>query len=276
MQQKINEFIGQLQFNELTIQSYKYDLKDFLRYLNKMEIDYIAVGIDDKQKAINKYLNSLLQKGYKPKTINRRCISLNRFNKYLMIEEVWAKGVKVQKQLFLNDVLSSREVSKLLSRCNSKRDKAIILTLYGTGIRVSELLKLTVHDINKKSIYIQGKYGKYREIILPGATKRAIKEYLEVRPKIREQRLFIGRQGAITRQTVNNILGKYSKLGRVSKEKGHPHSFRHLFCKRLAEQGISIDIIAELAGHENLETTRIYTKRTKNELERVLNDSFEI
>ena len=272
MQKKINEFIEQLEFNELTIQSYKYDLKDFMRYINKIEIKYLKVDVKAKQEIIDKYLNMLLQKGYKPKTINRRCISLNRFNKYLGIKEVWAKGVKIQKQLFLDDVLSFKEVNKLLAKCESKRDRAIILTLYGTGLRVSEVLKLTVNDINKKTIYVEGKYGKYREIILPGTTKKAIKEYLEVRTKCKEQRLFIGRQGAITRQTVNYILNKYSKLGRVAKEKGHPHSFRHLFCKRLAEQGVSIDIIAELAGHENLETTRIYTKRTKRELECVLNN----
>ncbi|MGL4739360.1 MAG: tyrosine-type recombinase/integrase [Sarcina sp.] len=276
MDKKIKEFIQQLEFNELTIQSYKYDLNDFNKYLKRKEIDYLNLEISDKQIVLDKYLNNLFQKGYKPKTINRRCISLNRFNKYFGFDGIWAKSVKIQKQLFLDDVLSSKEVNKLLSKCESKRDRAIIFTLYGTGIRVSELLKLKVNDISKRTIYIQGKYGKYREIILPGATKKAIKEYLEVRPKVKEQKLFIGRQGAITRQTVNYILNKYSKLGRVSKEKGHPHSFRHLFCKRLAEQGVSIDIIAELAGHENLETTRIYTKRTKNELESVLNNSFEI
>ena len=274
MKKKIKEFIEQLKFNELTIQSYKYDLNDFNKFLEKKEINYFK--LEDKQKVIDKYLNILLKRGYKPKTINRRCISLNRFNKYFAIENVWAKGLRIQKQLFLEDVLNSREVKKLLAQCDSKRDKAIILTLYGTGIRVSELLELEVSDINKKSIYVKGKYGKHREIILPIVTRKAIKDYLEVRPASNERKLFIGRQGALVRQTINYTLNKYSKRGNIKKEKGHPHSFRHLFCKRLAEQGVSIDAIAELAGHENLETTRIYTKRTKDELESVLNNSFEI
>ena len=273
MKKKINEFIEQLKFNELTIQSYKYDLNDFNKFLEKKEINYFK--IEDKQKVIDKYLNVLLQRGYKPKTINRRCISLNRFNKYFEIENVWAKGLRIQKQLFLEDVLNFREVKKILAQCDSKRDRAIILTLYETGIRVSELLELEVSDITKKSIYIKGKYGKHREIILPVVTRKAIKEYLEVRPKCKETKLFIGRQGALVRQTINYTLNKYSKRGHIKKEKGHPHSFRHLFCKRLAEQGVSIDVIAELAGHENLETTRIYTKRTKDELESILNNSFE-
>lgn len=272
----IKEFIEQLEYSKLTIESYRYDLNDFKRYLDKKGEKYLKLQMEEAQKVVDSYLKGLEHRGYKPKTINRRCISINKFNAYIGFNDVRAKSIKVQKQLFLENIISSKEVDKLLSKCSSKRDRAIILTLYGTGIRVSELLSINVSDISKKSLTIKGKYGKCREIILPSKTKAAIKEYLKVRPKTKEKKLFIGRQGALTRQTINYHLNKYARLSKVAKSKAHPHSLRHLFCKRLSEQGVSIDIISSLAGHESLETTAIYTKRTKNELEEVLNSIFDI
>ena len=278
VEEVIREFIEQLDYSELTIQSYRYDLKDFKEYIDKKGKKYLELPVEEVQKLIDSYLKSLTGRGYKPKTINRRCISINRFNKYAGVEEVRAKSVKIQKKIFLENVISSKEVNKLLEHCTDKRDRAMILTLYGTGIRVSELLTIEVSDINKAVITIRGKYGKHREIIVPAKTKKALKEYLEVRPKTKDKRLFLGtgRKTGIVRQTVNYTLNKYAKTSKVAKVKAHPHSIRHLFCKRLSEQGIAIDIISSLAGHESLETTAIYTKRTKNELEEVLNRTFDI
>lgn len=229
----------------------------------------------ERQQVVDSYLKYLAKQGYKPKTLNRRCVSLNRFAKYVGID-IKAKSVKIQKKLFLNNILSSKDVMKMLHKCSNKRDRAIIITLYGTGIRVSELLTLTIDDVTRRSITIKGKYGKHREILLSSQVRKALKEYLEVRPKVKEKQLFIGRQGAITRQTVNNIINKYASKAYIAMSKAYPHSLRHLFCKRLSEQGIAIDIISSLAGHESLETTSIYTKRTKDELQDVLNKSFDI
>ena len=260
-----------------SIESYKYDLKDFIKYIDlKIDCkDLKRLEIAELQELINNYMRSLKDRGLKPKTINRKVISVNKFMKYLDLE-CRAKGLRVQKKLFLNNTLSNSDINKMLRVCENSRDRAIIITLYGSGLRVSELLKITVKDINKKTILIQGKRGKYREIILPIKVRKALKEYLEVRPKSDISQLFIGTKGALKRQAINKIIKKYSRKAKVKLDKAHPHSFRHLFCKNLAEQGIGIDIIASLAGHENIETTSIYTKRTESELQNVLDRTFNI
>lgn len=260
-----------------SIESYKYDLKDFIKYIDlKIDCkDLKRLEIAELQELINNYMRSLKDRGLKPKTINRKVISVNKFMKYLDLE-CRAKGLRVQKKLFLNNTLSNSDINKMLRVCENSRDRAIIITLYGSGLRVSELLKITVKDINKKTILIQGKRGKYREIILPIKVRKALKEYLEVRPKSDISQLFIGTKGALKRQAINKIIKKYSRKAKVKLDKAHQHSFRHLFCKNLAEQGIGIDIIASLAGHENIETTSIYTKRTESELQNVLDRTFNI
>lgn len=260
-----------------SIESYKYDLKGFIKYINlKTDCkDLKKLDITELQELIDNYIKSLKDIGLKPKTINRKVISVNKLMKYLNLE-CRAKGLRVQKKLFLNNTLSNSDINKMLKVCENSRDRAIIITLYGSGLRVSELLKLTVKDINKKIILIQGKRGKYREIILPIKVRKALKEYLEVRPKSDISQLFIGTKGALKRQAINKIIKKYSRKAKVKLDKAHPHSFRHLFCKNLAEQGIGIDIIASLAGHENIETTSIYTKRTESELQNVLDRTFNI
>lgn len=260
-----------------SIESYKYDLKDFIKYIDlKIDCkDLKRLEIAELQELINNYMRSLKDRGLKPKTINRKVISVNKFMKYLDLE-CRAKGLRVQKKLFLNNTLSNSDINKMLRVCENSRDRAIIITLYGSGLRISELLKITVKDINKKTILIQGKRGKYREIILPIKVRKALKEYLEVRPKSDISQLFIGTKGALKRQAINKIIKKYSRKAKVKLDKAHPHSFRHLFCKNLAEQGIGIDIIASLAGHENIETTSIYTKRTESELQNVLDRTFNI
>ena len=260
-----------------SIESYKYDLKGFIKYINlKTDCkDLKKLDTTELQELIDNYIKSLKDRGLKPKTINRKVISVNKLMKYLDLE-CRAKGLRIQKKLFLNNTLSNSDINKMLKVCENRRDRAIIITLYGSGLRVSELLKLTVKDINKKTILIQGKRGKYREIILPIKVRQALKEYLEVRPKNNITQLFIGTKGALKRQAINKIIKKYSRKAKVKLDKAHPHSFRHLFCKNLAEQGIGIDIIASLAGHENIETTSIYTKRTESELQNVLDRTFNI
>ncbi|WP_327445288.1 tyrosine-type recombinase/integrase [Clostridium tarantellae] len=262
--------------SELTIKSYEYDLKDFFKFLD-LKSDYEEIEkipYEKMQLLINKYINKLKQ-NLKPKTINRRCVAINKYLKYLNID-CRAKSVKIQKKLFLNNVVTKNDVRKLLNVCSNKRDRAIIITLFGSGLRVSELLKLKVKDVNKEDIIIHGKHDKYRQVLIPIEVRIALTEYMKVRPKTTEEQLFIGKRGPIKRNTVNIILKKYAKKAKVKKQKVHPHSFRHLFCKNLADNGIGIDVIADLAGHTNVATTAIYTQRSKNELQSVLDSTFTI
>lgn len=251
-----------------TIESYIIDLKQLIKYLElkEKEIDQLEDG------DIERYKNYLLKHGLKAKSINRKLASINQFLKYIG-SQVKFKKIKEQRNNFLNDVLTKEEIEKLLKSCKDNiRNRTIMFTLYKTGLRVSELLKLTISDANKKAIDIEGKGGKYRKIPIPKSVKESWNDYLKVRIRDDSNKLFIGTQGPLKRSSINSIIKKHAGIAKVKKEKAHPHNFRHAFCKALVENGVPIETIADLAGHSSLETTRIYTTKTEKELRDILDD----
>ncbi|AKN34266.1 integrase (plasmid) [Clostridium carboxidivorans P7] len=250
-----------------TIKGYFNDLIQFIRYLEIKGVDLF--NIDSKE--IELFKGKMLRRGLKPKSINRKLTSINQFLKSID-SQVKFRKIKEQSQNFLNDVFTREEIERLIKCCSNIRDKAIISTLWKTGIRVSELLQLKVRDVGKESIDIEGKGGKHRDILISNELNKLLKEYLKVRISVPGNELFTGKRGALKRGAINKIILKYAKLAKIRKEKAHPHSFRHAFCKALADNGVSIDIIADLAGHKSLDTTRIYTRHTKKELIKILDN----
>ena len=132
-------------------------------------------------------------------------------------------------------------------------------------MRVSEMLQLTVEDVGRDTITINGKGSKRREVFMANKLQKILREYLKDR-KSEEQALFVGQRGPINRQTVDSIIKEYAGYIRLKKTKAHAHNFRHLFCKMALENGLDISTVADLAGHTDLNTTRIYTRKTKKEL----------
>lgn len=259
-----------------TINQYISDINKFFDFI-KFKEDKLFQDLSDEdiQIQVDKYIKYLEKQRYKPATINGKIITINKYLKFLGLEHR-GKYVKVQKKIYIDNVITEGEYRRLLEQCKDNfRDRTIIMTLANTGLRISELLSLKVSDISKKSIYIKGKSDKYREIFLTSQLKDILNKYIkEYRKDTDKELLFTGNRGALKRQAVNKMLLKYAKKGHVKKEKAHPHSLRHWFGKRLAEKGISLDVIQTYLGHENISTTAIYTKRTKEELERNLENNF--
>lgn len=255
---------------ETTVKKYKTDIEGFIRYAKEKEgAKNIEELSEEQMKRILKlYINKLEKEKYKPSTINGKVVIINKFLKFIGIE-VKGKGVKTQKKVYIDNVITEGEYIRLIEQCKNYRDKAIIITLANTGIRVSELLSLTVDNIKSikdHTILIKGK-NKYREVFFSTKVISILNKYIEEhRMQTDDRALFTGKQGALQRQAINKILRKYAKKGHVKKNKAHPHSLRHFFGKRLAEQGVSLDVIQIYLGHENITTTAIYTKRSKSEL----------
>lgn len=252
-----------------SVSSYISDIDLFFKYLNKNEINFYLIDEKEKIDLIEIYKKYLLKENYKATTINRKLISLNKFFKFKELA-IKITFLNIHDIKILDDVITLNEVDKLLNVCSNKRDRAIIITLQHTGLRVSELLEIKIKDIKKDEIEIKGKRNKYRTVMISNKVKRAWLEYLEVRPKTDIQFLFVGQRGALKRQSINKILIKYQKKCHVKRKKVHPHNFRHSCFKTLSDRGVPIDAIADIAGHENLETTRIYTRRTRKELRKIL------
>lgn len=213
-------------------------------------------------------------------TVNQR---LSTIKKYLawaadagLIEAVPKMPPQVKKVKTAPKALERKEQMALLravERENNIRDKAIIITLLETGLRVSELvgLKQSNLEINERSGKVRavGKGAKLRDVPLSSEARRALRVYLEkYPPQTPETPIFRGQRGPIGVRAVEHIIEKYAYLARL--ENITPHTLRHTFATNLINRGVDIRLVAELLGHSSLETTLIYTRPTYHDLERAV------
>lgn len=166
-----------------------------------------------------------------------------------------------------------RELDAAAKPASKVRDRAIVLTLRHTGIRVGELVTLKVRDVvlsdRKGSLRVLGKGAKERTIPLNQTVRGALSAYLAVRrerPDSSQHReLFLGQRGTLTNQAVAKLVGKYAQ--RAGLEAFSPHSFRHSFAKSLLDAGEDLVTVQTLLGHERLDTTARYTHPGARDLE---------
>lgn len=174
----------------------------------------------------------------------------------------------------LPPVLTIEEMRLLLAQPNLSlrmqiRDRAIMETLYSSGIRLNELVQLTVHDVDLKDKVLQvrkGKGNRQRVVPIGGNASLYLKEYLEnIRPRYakknpKERRLFLGNEGKpVTGNTIRTALFHYKKAAGIEKT-ASPHSFRRSCATHLLQQGADIRYVQKLLGHSNIRTTQIYTR----------------
>ncbi|ERI91014.1 phage integrase, SAM-like domain protein [Clostridiales bacterium oral taxon 876 str. F0540] len=255
-----------------TIVSYKSDAEQFLDFINKPALSM------DKNDIVN-FKNYLEENELNVSSINRKLISIKNFLDFLNEEynaslTINIKQIKMQHQQYLDDLIFKEDFDKLINCAREYKDnraEAIFQTLYLTGMRVSELLQLEVTDVGKNYLSIKGKGNKYRTVFIPPKLVEVLNEYIKQRIA-KGDKLFTGQRGPINRQTVHNIIKKYAKIAGLNINAAHAHNFRHLYCLSLVEKGLSIDVVADLAGHSNINTTRIYTRKTKEQLMMAINE----
>ena len=276
----IEEFIDYLRFekkySENTISSYKRDLNKLNSYLKK---DFTKLTKAD----IQKYIQNL-SKNKNSNTISRTISSLKSFYKFLEINKYTNTNplttiISPKTARKLPKVLSEEEVNKLLDiNLNNDfdyRNKAMLELMYSSGLRVSELINLTVNDVDLKNslVRIFGKGSKERIVPLNDYATEALNNYiLYHRPKLFKQKesnyLFLNNHGnQMTRQ------GFFKTLKKITKEKGikselSPHTLRHSFATHLLKYGADLRSIQELLGHSDISTTQIYTHITNEMLEK--------
>ena len=267
----LDEFLSYLEnvkeYSKYTIISYKSDLEGFIMHSDSRSIN---------DTIIKSYIKNLSIKGYSNSTINRKISSLKSFEKWLYemnkIHTIHSKKIKYLKMpQTLPEVLSSSYINQLIDELATStdediRDKAIIELLYSSGLRVSELVNLDLDDFNDNEIIkVSGKGKKERLVPLNSKAINSIQVWKNnSRSKIAhtsEKSLFVGRRGSRidvrqVRRIVLNKLGTY------------PHAVRHSFATHLLEGGADIRIVQELLGHEDPNTTQIYTHISAKELKK--------
>lgn len=273
--------------SENTLNSYSYDLEKFFSYLDKSGkvSDLKVIKESDVNNFLN-YLNSGSSKKndkFSAKSLSRYISSLKSFFKYLesenVIESNPMENLDAPKtSRLLPDVLSIEEVSDLLSIPDTGnklglRDKAMLETMYASGLRVSETINLEISGIffNEEFIRVFGKGSKERIVPIGKTALKFITKYIKesrelLKKKNSDNILFLNfRGGKLSRMAVLDIIRKYSLLAGIKKSV-HPHTLRHSFATHLLQGGADIRIIQEMLGHSDISTTQIYTHIDKDYL----------
>src|SRR5918998_4332991 len=281
----VDRFLKDLERQEAsprTRASYRLDLLHFFRWFEQTVGD-ASTPESVTPTDVREYRGHLLTvERRRPATVNRRLAALRRFFR-------WAKAMGLAKELPTENVkgvtsspraprwLEKRDVDRLIravERHGTTRDLAIVLIRRRTGVRVSELSNLTRSDVEtserKGSLTVRsGKGGKFRVLPLNVDARRAIASYLEVRPTVSDDHLFVGQRGeGVSSRAVELLVGKYARLANL--EGVTPHTLRHSFGKHALDAGADLVSVAALLGHERLETTAIYTTPSQRDLERVV------
>lgn len=261
-----------------TVKSYENDLKAFLRFLNEKNISVLSCKKND----VTNYLLILKEKSYSSASIARVLSTIKHFFRFLIFENQMlhdpTEGLKSPKLwLRLPKSLEFDEIKKLLSvMLESKyflRDIAMLELMYASGLRVSELVKLRLSDINFEAgfIRIKGKGDKERVVPIAQRTIERIKNYLiHLRPKLLKKSasdyVFLNNRGQpMTRQRFWQNL---KAMGKIANVEVTPHMIRHSFATHLLEGGADLRSLQKMLGHSDISTTQIYTKVSMDRLKK--------
>uniref|UniRef100_A0A7C4AIE8 Tyrosine recombinase XerC n=1 Tax=Thermodesulfovibrio aggregans TaxID=86166 RepID=A0A7C4AIE8_9BACT len=274
----INYLLTEKALSINTVKSYENDLKGFFRYIEKNKIFYA----DCKKENIINYLLELKERGYSSASIARILSSVKQFFRFLILDSIIShdptEGLRSPKPwLRLPKALETDEVRRLLSVIlESKyflRDIVMLELMYASGLRVSELIKLKLSDINFEAgfIRIKGKADKERVVPVAQRTIERIRNYLTLlRPRLIKERtsdyVFLNNRGKpMTRQRFWQNLKAMGKLAGINVT---PHMIRHSFATHLLEGGADLRSLQKMLGHSDISTTQIYTKVSMDRLRR--------
>lgn len=271
--------------SENSIINYGLDIKKLLKWLDKNEIDVSPIQIQEKE--VLEFIYQIA-KTVNPRTQSRVISGLKGFFNYLIFEDYrktnpleLIESPKTSRKL--PDTLSKEEINLLidtidLSTAQGERNRAILETLYGCGLRVTELINLKLSDLFFDEGFIQviGKGNKQRFVPIADVTMKYINIYLKeirVHEEIKKEFVdivFLNRRGRkLTRAMIFTIIKQLAEQAGVRKTIS-PHTFRHSFATHLLENGADLRAIQQMLGHESITTTEIYMHVDRRHLSNVL------
>lgn len=258
--------------------SYENDIKRFLNYIENENLDFVTANLE----ALNKFIYTLYEIGISAPTRSRYISSIRSFYSYLHYSNIIKDNIALnlelpKKEKKLPDTITFIEVEKILNSpdidiLSEIRDKAILETLYGCGLRVSELINLRTKDLffDEDFIRVFGKGSKERVVPIGKYAIIALNRYLKnVRPQyfkvdLSEDFIFLNQRGkSFSRMGIWKIVKKYVDKSGIGKDI-HPHTFRHSFATHLIEGGADLRVVQEMLGHADIATTQIYTHLDKD------------
>ena len=246
-------FLREQERSESTVQKYAHDLNTLAEFLDGRPV---AKGLllEWKEDLVGTYA---------PASVNTILATVNRFLTFCGWSELRLRPLKIQKALFLNEEkeLTRAEYIRLIRAAERKENERLALviqTICATGIRVSELRYITVEAVQAGRAEVNNK-GKRRTVFLPDKLRRLLKTYLR-KQKITAGAVFISRNGRpLNRSNIWRDMKALCESAGVEEGKVFPHNLRHLFARTYYAQERDLSRLADILGHTNITTTRIYT-----------------
>ena len=266
-----------------TLEAYRRDLRRYFQFLLQKDITELQ---EVKPEVIIEYLVQIKGDGLSANSMNRALAALRGFYKYLIQEKTIRQSPLVNIELAkvwmrLPDTISKEEMNVILIQpgnqtATAQRDTAMLELLYATGIRVSELINLTMNSVNWQVgfLVVMGKGSKERIVPIGKTAYDCTRLYVDkARPQLMQKKntdvLFLNRFGTkFTRQGLWKIVIRYAQKAGLHK-KVHPHTFRHSFASHLLEGGADLRTVQVMLGHADISTTQIYTHITRERLKEI-------
>lgn len=266
--------------SELTVDAYARDIHEFGAWLTKLPKSESCMGRPYPELTtattsdVNRYVMYLTgTKAYNATTVRRKLSSLKALYKFMKRERIRDDNPAVEvpgppMDRKIPQHLAVPEIDTLLSTApvagrpdwHRARDNAIMELLYASGMRRAEIANVNLSDVNLRDRIIQvyGKGRKQRRVVINHTTADAIARYLALRPRSNDEALFLGRGGK--RLTPKHVWRIFREIYQLSGLKQHasPHTLRHSFATHLLENGVDLETVRELLGHESLATTGVY------------------
>ena len=258
------------------------EFKNFLLHqnLSKNTIESYTTAVDiylkDFEEITKQNLlafKAVLVDKYKGKTVNLRIQGINKYLEFLGKDKLKLKYIKIQQKTYLENVISDADYeffkTKLLKDENYEW-YFVIRFLAATGARVSELIQFKFEHLTRGFIDLYTKSGKIRRIFIPKKLRtKALEYYSSINRK--DGYLFLNKEGKqITTRGIAHQLKALAEKYKMNLNVFYPHSFRHRFAKNFLEKRKDISLLADLMGHESIETTRIYLRKTSEEQQEIV------
>ena len=260
-------------------------ITDFKKYLIKQNlsantiesyvwtVEHYRKNYGDVTKAQLLKYKGMLVENFKPQTINLRLQAINKYLEFTKQDKLKMKFVKVQQKNFLENVISNADY--LFLKKSLKADGYldwyfVVWFMTATGARISELLQIKAEHVEIGYLDLYTKGGKIRRLYIPKQLRTEALKWLQEKG-ISSGYFFLNRFGnRITARGIAQQLKHFAELYGINTKVVYPHSFRHRFAKNFLEKFNDLALLADLMGHESIETTRIYLRRTSSEQQQIV------
>ena len=261
MVQKFQLFLEKSDLAKNTVESYVWTVNHFISNYGEINKENLLA------------FKGFLMEHFKPQTVNLRLQGINKYLEFIRKEKLKLKFVKVQQKNFLENVISDADYKFLKRKLISEGHKEwyfVVWFMGATGARISELLRIKAEHVEVGYLDLYSKGGKIRRLYIPKKLRDDAAKWL-AEESITTGYIFKNRYGGvISARGIAQQLKHFATQYGLDPKVVYPHSFRHRFAKNFLEKYNDIAFLADLMGHESIETTRIYLRRTATEQQQIV------